>query len=487
MHPSRTGPAIPRPPDEDRRGSSWSVVTERSCSHRVPRRRSPPALPEPAAAANRRSARRPRSAAAGLAAALQRTDFDGFPQMANGAGPPRVSWCLFQGGIGPRREGSCSSRGRVTSDVGVGAVGPRRSGRGAPFGGQQVWGRPRTTGMAVPARVRHGGARMRVAIFGLGYVGTVTAAGLASQGHDVVGVDVERSKVAAICRGESPVVEPGVDRLVAQAVAAGRLRATTDVREAIERADVSLVCVGTPVHAARRHQPRRYIARALADLREAMADVAPPPASGFHSVVIRSTVPPGTGRTVVEPGVPAPSCCPTGGPSAPPCAPSSCARGPGSTTSSPRRSWSSEPGTRAPGRPASELFDFLDQEIRPRRRRHRRGPEVRLQRLPRGQGDLRQRDGPDLLAVRRRLARRHGDLLRGPQAQHLADATCGPGSRSVGPACPRTCGPCRAWRGRAASTCPSLSSTLISNEIIVRSPRRPRPRDRATGTSPSSG
>ena len=87
---------------------------------------------------------------------------------------------------------------------------------------------------------------MRVAIFGLGYVGTVTAAGLASQGHDVVGVDVERSKVAAIRRGESPVVEPGVDRLVAQGVSAGRLRAPTDVREAIEGADISLVCVGTP-------------------------------------------------------------------------------------------------------------------------------------------------------------------------------------------------------------------------------------------------
>ena len=71
---------------------------------------------------------------------------------------------------------------------------------------------------------------MKVAIFGLGYVGTVTAAGLASQGHDVVGVDVERRKVAAINAGQSPVVEPGIDRMVAQAVCAGRLRATTDPR-----------------------------------------------------------------------------------------------------------------------------------------------------------------------------------------------------------------------------------------------------------------
>jgi GDP-mannose 6-dehydrogenase len=140
---------------------------------------------------------------------------------------------------------------------------------------------------------------MKVAIFGLGYVGTVTAAGLASQGHDVVGVDVERSKVAAICRGESPVVEPGVDRLVAQAVSAGRLRATTEVREAIDGAAVSLVCVGTP-STPRGDTDLTYIARALSDMREAMADAAPPP-SGFHSVVIRSTVPPGTGASVVAP------------------------------------------------------------------------------------------------------------------------------------------------------------------------------------------
>jgi GDP-mannose 6-dehydrogenase len=140
---------------------------------------------------------------------------------------------------------------------------------------------------------------MKVAIFGLGYVGTVTAAGLASQGHEVVGVDVERSKVAAINRGESPVVEPGVDRLVAQAVSAGRLRATTDVREAMEGAEISLVCVGTP-STPRGDTNLSYITRALADLREAMADATPPP-SGFHSVVIRSTVPPGTGYSIVEP------------------------------------------------------------------------------------------------------------------------------------------------------------------------------------------
>ena len=129
---------------------------------------------------------------------------------------------------------------------------------------------------------------MKVAILGLGYVGTVTAAGLASQGHDVVGVDVDRRKVATINAGQSPVVEPGVD-----------LRATTDVAEALERADVSLLCVGTP-STPRGDTDLSYLSRALADVRAAMAHCTPPP-SGRHSVVVRSTVPPGTGSSVVEP------------------------------------------------------------------------------------------------------------------------------------------------------------------------------------------
>lgn len=140
---------------------------------------------------------------------------------------------------------------------------------------------------------------MKVAVFGLGYVGTVTAAGLASRGHDVIGVDVDTMKVDAIRNGQSPVVEPGIDTLVSQAVSAGRLQATTDARLAVDGADVSLVCVGTP-STSRGDTDLTFIRRALADLREAM-DVAAPPASGHHSVVVRSTVPPGTCRDVVSP------------------------------------------------------------------------------------------------------------------------------------------------------------------------------------------
>ncbi|MDT0213257.1 UDP-glucose/GDP-mannose dehydrogenase family protein [Rothia sp. ARF10] len=140
---------------------------------------------------------------------------------------------------------------------------------------------------------------MRVAIFGLGYVGAVTAAGLAARGHDVVGVDVDAGKVATLNEGRAPVVEPGVDELVAESVASGRLRATTDVAEAMDRTDLSLVCVGTPSR-PRGDTELGFITRVLAQMRDAMSAVTPP-ASGFHSVVIRSTVPPGTGSSVVAP------------------------------------------------------------------------------------------------------------------------------------------------------------------------------------------
>ena len=140
---------------------------------------------------------------------------------------------------------------------------------------------------------------MKVAVFGLGYVGTVTAAGLAAEGHSVVGVDVDVDKVRFIRSGTSPVVEPGLAEMVAQAVRSGALTATHDSREAMEAADVSLVCVGTP---SGQHggTDLTYIRRAVEDIRQAM-ETAAPPASGHHSVVIRSTVPPGTGATIVAP------------------------------------------------------------------------------------------------------------------------------------------------------------------------------------------
>jgi GDP-mannose 6-dehydrogenase len=142
---------------------------------------------------------------------------------------------------------------------------------------------------------------MKVAIFGLGYVGSVTAACLAAYGHDVWGVDVDTAKVEPITEGRSPVVEPGLDELIAGAVAAGRLHATTDPRLALEGAEISLICVGTP-STPNGSTDLTYIRRAVKDIAAAARTVAPP-ASGFHSIVIRSTVPPGTVDEVVEPAL----------------------------------------------------------------------------------------------------------------------------------------------------------------------------------------
>ena len=76
---------------------------------------------------------------------------------------------------------------------------------------------------------------MRISVIGLGYVGAVSAACLARRGHEVIGVDVNPRKVASVNDGEAPVLEPGLPEAIAEAVAAGRLRATTDAAEASGR------------------------------------------------------------------------------------------------------------------------------------------------------------------------------------------------------------------------------------------------------------
>jgi len=140
---------------------------------------------------------------------------------------------------------------------------------------------------------------MRVAVLGLGYVGTVTAACLAAHGHDVWGVDVDTTKVRLITDGRSPVVEPGLDGLVAEGVRRHRLHATTSAVEALEGADISLLCVGTP-STTRGGTDLTYVRRAVEDVAAALMVVSPP-SSGVHAVVVRSTVPPGTVDGVVAP------------------------------------------------------------------------------------------------------------------------------------------------------------------------------------------
>ena len=136
---------------------------------------------------------------------------------------------------------------------------------------------------------------MRLSVFGLGYVGCVSAACFAKEGHEVVGVDVNPTKVEIINDGRSPIVEPGMDELIAEVVAAGRLRATTAVKEAIESSDISLVCVGTP-SAPNGSLNLTYVKRVCEEIGAAIEGKSRP-----HTVVIRSTMLPGTIEGVVVP------------------------------------------------------------------------------------------------------------------------------------------------------------------------------------------
>jgi len=139
---------------------------------------------------------------------------------------------------------------------------------------------------------------MKVAVFGLGYVGTVTAACLASRGHEVWGVDVDIDKVNAVGRGLSTVIEPGLDELVAETTVAGALHATTDPAEALSGAEVSLICVGTP-SLENGSTDLSFVRRCTEVITSTVATL--PNRVDFHTVVVRSTVPPGTVDEIVRP------------------------------------------------------------------------------------------------------------------------------------------------------------------------------------------
>jgi GDP-mannose 6-dehydrogenase len=138
---------------------------------------------------------------------------------------------------------------------------------------------------------------MKVSVFGLGYVGCVSAASLAGDGHVVIGVDVNQQKVDAVNAGRSPIVEPGLDDLLQQGVAQGRLSATTDTARAIHDSDVSLLCVGTP---SRRNGSLDlcYLQRVAEQVGHALREKP-----GYHVVVVRSTVLPGTTHEMVIPAL----------------------------------------------------------------------------------------------------------------------------------------------------------------------------------------
>ena len=136
---------------------------------------------------------------------------------------------------------------------------------------------------------------MKIAVFGLGYVGVVSAACLVRDGHDVCGVDPNTVKVGFLQRGKSPIVEPGLEELIATAVAAGRLAAGSDPAAAVARSDVLMVCVGTPGQ-ANGSLDLSYVRRVVQQIGEQLAQ-----APAYKVVVIRSTLLPGSMQSVVIP------------------------------------------------------------------------------------------------------------------------------------------------------------------------------------------
>lgn len=139
---------------------------------------------------------------------------------------------------------------------------------------------------------------MKISVFGLGYVGVVLAACLAKEGNEVIGIDVNTTKVSLINEGKSPIVEKDIGEIISLAVkgkANGSLRASTGSINAVMNSDVSFICVGTPSN-DNGSLKLEYVKKCCAEIGEALTSK-----KSFHVVVIRSTVLPGTIEDVVIP------------------------------------------------------------------------------------------------------------------------------------------------------------------------------------------
>src|SRR5262249_12162422 len=134
-----------------------------------------------------------------------------------------------------------------------------------------------------------------ISIFGLGYVGTVTAACFAHLGYKVVGVDLSPAKVDAINSGNSPIVEPQLSELVASSHAACRLHGSTNLHAAVMESDASFLCVGTPSLRSGKLD-LGHVEPVCRDIGKVLAEK-----KSFHLVVLRSTVLPGTAESLVIP------------------------------------------------------------------------------------------------------------------------------------------------------------------------------------------
>ncbi|NDV22364.1 nucleotide sugar dehydrogenase [Desulfovibrio sp. JC022] len=138
---------------------------------------------------------------------------------------------------------------------------------------------------------------MKVSIFGLGYVGSVSAGCLAKEGHEIVGVDPNQTKVDMINAGQTPIIEEYIDEIIQQVVQGGSLRATVSAEEAVNFSEISLVCVGTPSQ-FNGSLDLSYVRRVCEDIGAVLKDK-----DEFHVVVIRSTILPGSMHSLVIPAL----------------------------------------------------------------------------------------------------------------------------------------------------------------------------------------
>src|SRR5688500_8385251 len=141
----------------------------------------------------------------------------------------------------------------------------------------------------------------RISIFGLGYVGAVSLACLARDGHEMTGVDIDPGKLELLRRGQAPIVETGIQELTRAVIRGGAVNVTDSVRDAILTTDISFVCVGTPAR-----QNGNQDLTAITRIAEQIGAVLPEK-STRHVIVIRSTVKPGTVEEVIQPAIEAAS------------------------------------------------------------------------------------------------------------------------------------------------------------------------------------
>jgi GDP-mannose 6-dehydrogenase len=136
-----------------------------------------------------------------------------------------------------------------------------------------------------------------ISIFGLGYVGAVSLACLADNGHKMIGVDVNPLKAKIINEGRSPIIEHGLDELMRKGVESGSIRAVMDSHEAIHASELSIICVGTPSN-SNGSLDLQYVVKVAHEIGKALADK-----NDYHIIVLRSTVLPGTTEEVVIPAL----------------------------------------------------------------------------------------------------------------------------------------------------------------------------------------